>query len=708
MASIEQNSQNIVFGLDIGTRSVVGTIGYMEDERFHVVSQKIKMHETRAMLDGQIHDIGKVAATIKAVKEELETESDVHLTSACIAAAGRVLKTVQVAYDYEYPEGHEVSSEDIYNLNSKAVEKAYGQFLSNNESGTKFYLVGYSIMHYYLNGYQIANLEGHNAGKVSVDVIATFLPDDVVDGLYKAVERAGLSVSNLTLEPIAAIIVAIPEKFRMLNLALVDVGAGTSDICVTDDGTITAYGMIPVAGDHLTETIAQHCLVDFNTADQIKIDASNMNKVTYTDIMGLKKTISAKEVQKAIKPLTDKMAVDVSAQIKKLNGDKPVSAVFVVGGGGRIPGYTKAIAKEMGIAPERVALRGEEVMKDIDFLQDDNIEKDSLIITPLGICLSYYKDCNNFVFVSFNGQQTKIYDNGKLVIADAAMQAQFPNEDLFPKRGTELKFTINGKERVIHGQSGEPAEIFINGTPADIHTKIRANDIIEVKSSTMGEAASADVESLPEFKSTFQVNVNGQIATCSRFATVNDEAQTPLYQINSGDDIKILDYDTAEQIARLLDIEITDDTFITVNNEPAERTTPVYENFKIEFKKSTDDLMQYYKDIPDADEEMIRQENSESADFSGDFDEAETASAKTDDAPLRNILARYLHVSVNDKPVTLHGKNAYIFVDIFDYIDFDLSKPDGRAIVTLLNGETPDYMMNLSEGDKIEVYWKEN
>jgi hypothetical protein len=74
----------------------------------------------------------------------------------------------------------------------------------------------------------------------------------VVDGLYSAVEKVGLSVSNMTLEPIAAINVAIPINFRMLNIALVDVGAGTSDLCITRDGSIAAYGMIPYAGDELT------------------------------------------------------------------------------------------------------------------------------------------------------------------------------------------------------------------------------------------------------------------------------------------------------------------------------------------------------------------------------------------------------------------------------------------------------------------------
>ena len=724
MASLEQADQKVVFGLDIGTRSVVGTVGYLKDNQFNVIAQSVEMHQTRAMLDGQIHDIGKVGLTIRLVKESLEQQTDIHLTDVCIAAAGRVLKTVRISYDYEYPENHEITDEDIYNLDSSAVEKAYAQFLEENTSGLKFYLVGYSVMHYYLDGYQIANLEGHNAGKVSVELIATFLPDDCVDGLYKACERAGLRVANLTLEPIAAMMVAIPDRFRMLNLALVDVGAGTSDICVTDDGSITAYGMLPIAGDDITEIIARNCLVDFNAADEIKIKASHQDSVDYVDIMGLDKKITAKEISNVIKPKVDEMAKKAADEIKRLNGDRPVSAVFVVGGGGCVPGYTEAIAKELDLPQERVALRGEEVMKNILFLNNNGIEKDSKLVTPLGICISYYEEANNFIFVSFNGTQTKLYDNGKLQIVDAAMQVAYPNEDLFPKRGEELKFTVNGKERTSRGEPGEAAVISLNGKPADIHSKIHANDIINVTASTAGEPGKATIESIPEFKTKFNVNVNGKNVEASRYATVNGEAQTGFYNIKPGDDVRVLDYNTAAQIAELMDITITEDTVIIVNNERGDLNTPVYENFKIEFKDQEEMLMDYYRDFPSADEMAIREANEESY-FSSDSDvksvegkdgELHIEDLPDDDEyesnqevspePVRNILAHDLHIIVNNEAITLHGKADYVFVDIFDAIDFDLSKPQGRSVVTLLNGGTPDYLQSIKEGDKIEVYWK--
>ena len=72
MNQMEINGEELVFGLDIGTRSVVGTIGYNEGERFIVIAQEIREHQTRAMLDGQIHDINRVAATIRDIKVSLQ------------------------------------------------------------------------------------------------------------------------------------------------------------------------------------------------------------------------------------------------------------------------------------------------------------------------------------------------------------------------------------------------------------------------------------------------------------------------------------------------------------------------------------------------------------------------------------------------------------------------------------------------------------
>lgn len=673
---------SLVFGLDIGTRSIVGTVGYMTGERFHVVDQEIREHETRAMLDGQIHDIRKVGNTISAVKEGLEERLGRPLKDACIAAAGRVLRTVTVHAEQNFEKEKEVGEEDIYALTSLGVENAYKDFNSSMDNGDgtiKFYCVGYSVIRYFLNGYPMGNLEGHKAREIGCDLIATFLPDDVVDGLYKAVEFAGLEVANLTLEPIAAIQVAIPEMYRMLNIALVDVGAGTSDISITRDGSIIAYGMIPVAGDALTEIIAQNCLVDFNTAECIKRQSGEMEQVEYQDIMGLPQVITRQQVEELVKPVVDRMTGEVADKIRELNGDKSVSAVFVVGGGGVIAGYTQSLAQQLGIQKERVAVRGQEVMQQIEFLKED-ARKDSLMVTPIGICLSFYEQSNSFIFVHFNKQRIKIYDNNHLAVVDAAVQAEFPNDGLFPKRGKELNFTVNGQYRIQRGEPGEAAMIFVNGYEADIHTGIHANDVIEVRESTAGEAASLEIDQLPEYLSTLRVKINGTMVELPRFVQVNGSLQSGYYKIQDGDVIEILNYYTVEQIAAFVDFNMKESTQCYVNNRLADGQTQVYENFTVEWKKES---------IPE-----------------------ETAPAEEETIPLPEEAVRSetetqtITVFANGVPAVLSGKKSYVFVDIFDAIDFDLSKPQGTGIVTKLNGRDAQYMEELHQGDKIEIYWR--
>ena len=63
-------------------------------------------------------------------------------------------------------------------------------------------------------------------------------------------------------------------------------------------------------------------------------------------------------------------------------------------------------------------------------------------------------------------------------------------------------------------------------------------------------------------------------------------------------------------------------------------------------------------------------------------------------------------VVANGRPVTLSGKKEYIYVDIFDYIDFDLSAPRGKSVVTLLNGMKAGYVETLKQGDRIDIYWE--
>ena len=709
----------LVFGLDIGTRSVVGTVGYKVGERFEVVAQYIREHDTRAMMDGQIHDINAVGETVLEVKEALEKQVGRKLEEVCIAAAGRVLRTLTIHGEQEFEEETEINAENIYSLDSLCVEKAHGEIADLKENGMKFYCVGYTVIKYYLNDYPISTLENHKAKKIGADMLVTFLPEDVVDGLYKAVGIAGLEVAALTLEPIAAMNVAIPLMYRMLNIALVDVGAGTSDICITKDGSIIAYGMIPCAGDELTEAVAREYLLDFKSADKLKMDSGLKKKsISYKDIMGINHHIAPEEVVKTVAPVVDDITGKVAEKIIELNGGKPVSAVFIVGGGGKIVGFAENLADKLGIVRERVALRGEEVMDDIYFWQSD-IKKDPLLVTPIGICLNFYDQKNNFIFVNFNGQRIKLYDNNHLTIVDAAMQAGFPNDALFPRRGKELTFTINGKQRMIRGALGEPAVVTLDGEPASINAPIEANMKIMIHESTAGAQAEVMVEQLPEYSSTITFLVNGKKVECPKFVQANGELVSGYYSIQDGDDIQMLKYYTVSQILEFMDILLDYNVDIYVNNQLAYRDTIVYENFSIDWQleeksavaeverimetqetaaKSQEDIKRIMADaVEPSGKEIPATDASESGESLG----GEPEEFYPDEQEIHDI-----HVTVNGKLFTLTGKKKYTFIDAFDAFGFDVAGGIGKELVLLNNGITTQFIARIKDGDTIEIYWK--
>lgn len=695
MASMTKYPEPLVFGLDIGTRSIVGTVGYKEQDQFNVVAMAVKYHDTRSMIDGQIHDISKVSQDIIEVKEQLEEQlGGRKLKEVCIAAAGRVLKTAVGHGEYEFSDNTTITPEYIHSIDLVGVEEAHNivlDELSKDGEDTKYYCVGYTVIKYYLNGYEIHNLEGHKGTKIGADVLATFLPEEVVSSLYSAVEMAGLYVTNLTLEPIAAINVAIPEQYRLLNIALIDVGAGTSDICITKDGSIIGYGMIPSAGDELTEALIKKYLIDFNTAEKLKTASIKRKSISYKDIMGISHKITPDEILDTLDGVKKDITAKIADKIMELNGGSSVSAVFVVGGGGKISGFTEYLAKSLKLSPERVALRGQEVMNDINFLVE-NIKKDPLYVTPIGICLNYFDQKNNFIFVNVNGERIKLYNNDKLTIFDAAIQYGLSNDNIFPKRGNDITFKINGKTRIVRGYNGEAAVIKQNGKIVGLNALIEANDRIEITESTAGEAASIELGALPEYSGTLEFTVNDNLITCPKFAEVNGKPEVQSYMICDGDEICMQNYYTLEQLFVYMDV--SPEGKIYINNKEANLQDKVYENFIVTWKNDIE-----FSDL------VVDETEKDSIKTTENQDKEKNAEDNKDISNEQAAITA-IGVIVNSHPVTLTGKSSYTFVDIFDFYSFDLSTIRGTRLVTNVNKEHAEYIQPIYDGDIIDLYWE--
>lgn len=694
----------LIFGLDIGTRSIVGTVGYKDQNKFNVIAMAVKYHDTRSMIDGQVHDINKVAEDISVVKKELEQQLDGRkLTEVCIAAAGRVLKTAVGHGEYEFSENTTINQEHIHSIDLIGVEKAHDiilEELSENRETTKYFCVGYTVVKYYLNDYEILNLEGHKGVKIGADVLATFLPEEVVNSLYTAVELADLTVTNLTLEPIAAINVAIPENYRLLNIALVDVGAGTSDICITKDGSIVGYGMIPSAGDELTEALIKKYLIDFDTAEKLKTAGPKRKVISYKDIMGIAHKISSEEVLQTVESVKKDITAKIADKIVELNGGATVSAVFVVGGGGKLTGFTDYLAKALKLPAERVALRGQEVMNDINFLVD-NVKKDPLYVTPIGICLNYFDQKNNFIFVNVNDTRVKLYNNDHLTIFDAAHAYGMSNDSIFPKRGADITFKINGKTRIVRGYNGEPAQITQNGQTVGMNALISANDKIEIIESTAGKPASLALNAIPEYSGTLQFVVNDMPITCPKFAIVNGNPESQFYMITDGDDVSMQSFYTLEQLFTFMDVSPAGK--ILVNNKEASLDEKIYDNFVVTWKEDIE-----FSDLPegtiDKKPDIVSLINDQSD--NKEKNDKDNNIALADTVGVIEAKEVVIHILINGLPYSLSGKSEYKFVDVFDVYNFDMSVMGGKRLVTRINQEPAEFITELKDGDSVELYWE--
>jgi len=671
MAKTLPSKENSIFALDIGTRTVIGIVALVESGMLRVVAQHIVEHESRSMFDGQIHDIPRVADTVLKVKRSLEKKVGFKLATAAIAAAGRSLITNRRRVEMETNGDVEIDHALVNSLELAGIRNAYDE-LGREEAGEveRYHCVGWSVVKYYLNNYPITSLVGHRGNLIGADILATFLPESVVNGLYAVLRRVGLEPVNLTLEPIAAIEVVIPENLRLLNLALVDVGAGTSDIAITRKGAVVAYGMAPVAGDEITEAIAEAFLTDFNEAEKIKRALEKGEDIAYRDILGTENSVAAAEVAAVIEPVLDRLAAEVAGTITGLNGGEPPRTVFCVGGGARLPGLTARLAEKLGIEARKVAVRGREAVTNL--VVDEAGLEGPEGVTVVGIgTVAIKKLGQNFVTVKVDGKEFSLFNSRDLNVAGALGLVEFNPGDLIGRNGGDLKFTLNGAPWVVYGGLARPAEIYVNGNRANLRTPIKEGDEIRVLKAVNGEDAGARVRDFLEGLACISITVNGGHKTLELLCFLNGETAAYDDEIKNDDHLEIRVIKTAGELFAGTDLK---EYTIVVNGAAV---GPGYE-------------------LKDGDNVQLVKNNPAGAG-------GESAPAGKKEAEPAGGRAG-LTVRVNGKPEVLEAGRQHLFVDIFNHIDFDRSAPKG-VLVLRLNGAVARYTDVLKENDNIEIYW---
>lgn len=510
-APVSVQTGSTVFALDIGTRSVIGMVGTIEEDRVKIIAIEREEHTERAMIDGQIENIEKVALLADRIKKRLEQKINMKLNRVCVAAAGRALRTKRAEYELDLSGIQLIDDEVISRLEAGAISRAEEAFDAENDAADnarRFYLVGYTVCQYFLDQYMISNLKDHRGQHVKVDLIATFLPSEVVESLYTTMNKIGLEVASLTLEPIAAINAAIPENLRLLNLALVDIGAGTSDIAACTGGSVTGYTMATVAGDEITETIMKEYLVDFRTAELIKAQVEHEDKIVFADILGLEHTLSRDDILRCIQKTSAQLCKEIAAKILEVNGGPP-SALFLAGGGSKLAGLKDGLTAALKMDANRVAIAGNYFQANA-YSEEYDLNNPEYA-TPLGIAISSGLNLINDSFrVVLNDRPAKLFRSGSFTALNLLMMNGYGFRDIMGRPGLNLTVTVNGMRKVFYGTSAQPASLFINKQEGKLSEIIHAGDFIDFIPAVQGIPASACLGDIEGAADCIDITLNGE------------------------------------------------------------------------------------------------------------------------------------------------------------------------------------------------------
>ncbi|HNW93541.1 MAG TPA: cell division FtsA domain-containing protein [bacterium] len=484
----------LLFALDIGTRKVVGMACRCRDNVLVVEQYSIFEHSSRGMIDGQVQDIDEVAEHAQRVKEDLERKVGRKFKRAAIAFAGRSLHSREITATLDFANERFIDAELVEQAGRQAVHDGLVKGLE-----LAMYCVGSVPLGFMLNDTAVRNPRGHYARRLTARVLMTYLPREIVNSKIAVLRRLGLEPGLITLEPIAAGDLVFTDKIKHLNLLLLDIGAGTSDLAVTSGGTVVGYASLPLAGDEITEEISEAYLLDFETAERVKRMLSLEEAVSFTSVFGKPWTVKSTEVIERVRPRIEELATAIAREYAGMY-PRPVSAVFCVGGGSFTPGLREALAQAFALAPDRIIIPD---CRELDVVDD---RTGTLYgphwMTPLGIALAAgTKHGFMLLEVEVNGELVQMMSQsgtGSALEALGLRGLAVPRTDDAPAPAPPLVFFLNGARREVAAQPPTPAELLLDGQPAPLTATISGGAKLQYRPGEPGREAVLTVAELAE------------------------------------------------------------------------------------------------------------------------------------------------------------------------------------------------------------------
>jgi cell division protein FtsA len=325
----------IVVGLDIGTTKIVAIVG-RRNEFGKIEILGMGKSESFGVARGVVQNIDQTVQSIRTAVAEAEAKSGVDIKVVNVGIAGQHIRSMQHrGIKTRTSVDEEISQKDIDSL----IDDMFKLMMQPGEE----------IIHVLPQEYIIDNESGikNPIGMSGIRLEANF---HIITGqiaaarnIYKCVQKAGLEVSELTLEPLASADAVLSGEEKEAGVVLVDIGGGTTDVAIFQDGIIRHTAVIPFGGNVITEDIKEGCTIIKNQAELLKIKfgsalASENQENEIVSIPGLRgrphKEISVRNLSAIIQARMEEIIEHVYYEIKHSGYEKKLIAGIVVTGGG--------------------------------------------------------------------------------------------------------------------------------------------------------------------------------------------------------------------------------------------------------------------------------------------------------------------------------------------------------------------------------------
>lgn len=359
------NTQKIVVGLDIGTTKICAIVGRSNEYGKVDILGIGKVPSNGGVTRGVVSNIDRTVAAISEAIKMAEEVANVNIKNVQVGIAGAHISSLQhrgmlIRNDSE----KEINQADLDRLEADMYKLAV-------KPGDK-------ILHVIPQDYMVDDEPGilEPIGMSGVKLEGNF---HIITGqitaaknIYKCVEKTGIRVSDLTLEPLASAMSVLSAEEMEAGIVLVDIGGGTTDVAIFHDNVIRHTAIIPYGGNIITEDIKEGCNVMRSHAEALKTkfgmalssEAPANEVITIPGLKGREpKEISVRNLARIIEARLEEILELVYFEVKSSGLEKKLAGGIVLTGGGAMLKHIIHLAEKVTGLDARVGYPNEHLSK---------------------------------------------------------------------------------------------------------------------------------------------------------------------------------------------------------------------------------------------------------------------------------------------------------------------------------------------------------